>query len=105
MNIYVGNLSYDASEEELRKAFEEFGTVESVKIITDRNSGRSKGFCFVEMPSDEEGQAAIQALDGKEIQGRPLKVNVAKPKTERAGGSSAGKFNKDKKIWKPRRSE
>ena len=88
MNIYVGNLSYDATEDDLRKAFEEFGAVASVKIITDRITGKSKGFGFVEMDSDDEGQKAIDALNGKEIQGRAVRVNVARPKKE---------FNKDRK--------
>ncbi len=83
MNIYVGNLSYDVGENELRQAFEEFGAVETVKVIMDKYTGRSKGFGFVEMPSDDEAKAAIDALDGKELLGRPLKVNVARPREER----------------------
>ncbi len=78
MEIYVGNLSYDATEEDIKKAFQEFGEVEAVKIITDRYSGRSKGFGFVTMPNDSEGKAAIDGLNGKNMQGRDLKVNEAR---------------------------
>ena len=81
MNIYVGNLSYDMTEDDLRRAFEEFGTVESVKIIMDRYSGRSKGFGFVEMPSDEEAKKAIEGLNGKSLMGREIRVNEARPRT------------------------
>ncbi|MFW6147028.1 MAG: RNA recognition motif domain-containing protein [Thermodesulfobacteriota bacterium] len=86
MNIYVGNLSYEASEEDLQAAFEAFGHVESVKIIKDRFSGESKGFGFVEMPSKAEGQSAIDGLNGKELKGRTLNVNEARPRTESRGG-------------------
>ena len=82
MNIYVGNLHFNVSEDELRKAFEEYGEVASVKIISDKFSGRSKGFGFIEMPNETEGQKAIEALDGKEVKGRNLKVNQAREKTE-----------------------
>lgn len=80
MNIYVGNLSYDLSEDDLKGAFEAFGEVTSAKIISDRYSGRSKGFGFVEMPSDDAGKSAIEELAGKEMSGRPLVVNEARPK-------------------------
>lgn len=83
MNVYVGNLSYQMSESDLQGVFAEFGSVDSAKIITDRETGRSKGFGFVEMPSNEEAQAAISALEGKEYDGRNLKVNEAKPREER----------------------
>jgi RNA recognition motif-containing protein len=83
MNIYVGNLSYEATEEEVKQAFEGFGEVESVKIIKDMYSGRSKGFGFVEMPDDTEANSAIDGLDGKELKGRPLKVNKARPRSDR----------------------
>ena len=82
MNIYTGNLSYDLSEEDLKAAFEEYGEVTSAKIISDRYSGRSKGFGFVEMTSDDEGKAAIEALSGKELSGRTMVVNEARPKTQ-----------------------
>ena len=80
MNVYVGNLSYDLSEEDLKSAFEEYGEVTSVKIISDRYSGRSKGFGFIEMTSDEEGKAAIEGLTGKELGGRAIVVNEARPR-------------------------
>ena len=91
MNIYVGNLSYDCTEEDLKQAFEAFGQVESVKIITDMYSGRSKGFGFVEMPAEAEAQSAIDGLNGKDMKGRDLNVNVARPRSEnRRGGGSRG---------------
>lgn len=80
MNIYVGNLSYKVSDQELMEVFEEFGNVTSAKVIKDRESGRSKGFGFVEMINDDEAQAAINELDGAEINGRTVKVNKARPK-------------------------
>ncbi len=80
MNIYVGNLSYDVSETELREAFEAFGEVDSAKIITDRDTGRSKGFGFVEMPDQGNGTTAIDGLNGQELGGRPLRVNEARPR-------------------------
>ena len=82
MNVYVGNLNYDLSEDDLKQAFEEFGEVTSAKIISDRYSGRSKGFGFVEMSSDDEAKAAIEALSGKELNGRTMVVNEARPKTQ-----------------------
>ena len=81
MNVYVGNLSYDLSEDDLKTAFEEYGEVSSAKIIFDRYSGRSKGFGFVEMSSDDEAKAAIEALAGKELGGRTMVVNEARPKS------------------------
>lgn len=86
MNIYVGNLSYETSEDDLRQAFESFGQVANVTILKDKFSGKSRGFGFVEMPNDEEGTAAIGGLNGKELAGRTLKVNEARPQTERVGG-------------------
>ena len=88
MNIYVGNLSYDLSEENLRQAFEAFGQVSSATIVKDKYSGRSKGFGFVEMPSAEEARSAIDQLNGKELKGRTLNVNEARPRTE--GGRGGG---------------
>lgn len=87
MNIYVGNLSYDIKEADLRSAFEEFGAVESVNIIKDKFSGQSKGFGFVEMPSKTEGQSAIDGLNGAEKAGRDLTVNEARPRSEKRGGA------------------
>jgi len=80
MNIYVGNLSREVTEEDLRQAFEAFGQVTSTKIITDKFSGASRGFGFVEMPSKTEGQAAIAGLNGKELKGQSLNVNEARPR-------------------------
>ena len=86
MNIYVGNLSYEVTEEELRLAFEPFGQVESATIIKDKYSGQSKGFGFVEMPSKAEALSAIDGLNGTELKGRTLNVNEARPRTENRGG-------------------
>jgi RNA recognition motif-containing protein len=83
MNIYVGNLSYGMSEQELRDAFGAYGDVASVKILTDRETGRSRGFGFVEMPNQSEGEAAITQLNGKEVGGRVLRVNEARPRERR----------------------
>jgi RNA recognition motif-containing protein len=85
MKIYVGNLSYEVTEEDLRLALEQFGQVESATIIKDKYSGQSKGFGFVEMASKAEGQAAIEGLNGKELKGRALNVNEARPRTESRG--------------------
>ena len=85
MNIYVGKLSYEVTEEDLRLAFEPFGQVESATIIKDKHSGQSKGFGFVEMASKAEGQSAIDGLNGKELKGRALNVNEARPRTESRG--------------------
>jgi len=86
MKLYVGNLSYNVTEEDLRLAFEEFGQVESVTIIKDKYSRQSKGFGFVEMASKSEGQSAIDGLNGKEFNGRALNVNEARPRAESRGG-------------------
>ena len=82
MNIYVGNLSREVTEEDLREAFEAFGQVTSTKIITDRYTGVSRGFGFVEMPARDEAQAAITGLNGKELKGRTLRVDEARPRSE-----------------------
>jgi RNA recognition motif-containing protein len=86
MNIYVGNLSYDVTEEDLKETFESFGEIESVKIIKDNYSGRSKGFGFIEMPNNADAQSAINGLNDKELKGRTLNVNKARPRTENRGG-------------------
>ncbi len=88
--LYVGNLSYDTSDSKLQELFEEYGAVQSAQVIMDRETGRSKGFGFVEMGSDEEARAAINALNGKEVGGRALTVNEARPREERGGGRSGG---------------
>ena len=83
MNIYVGNLAFGVTEDELRGIFGEFGEVDSANIISDKFSGRSKGFGFVEMPDDKEAEEAIRSLDGSDIKGRDVRVNQARPRTER----------------------
>jgi len=91
MNIYVGNLSYEVTEEDLREAFETFGEVTSAKIITDRASGAPRGFGFVEMSTKAEAEAAIAGLNGTELKGRTLTVNEARPRSEsRQGGGRQG---------------
>ncbi len=91
-NIYVGNLPFNASEEEVRSAFEEFGAVISVKLITDRETGRPRGFAFVEMENADEGNSAIQALDGQPMGGRPMRINEAKPREARPPRSSFSRY-------------
>ncbi len=90
MNIYVGNLSFNTSSDDLRQAFEGFGQVASVNIITDKFTGDSRGFGFVEMPDDAEATAAIGGLNGQELSGRNLNVNEARPRTEGGGGGGGG---------------
>ncbi|HOP07924.1 MAG TPA: RNA-binding protein [candidate division Zixibacteria bacterium] len=90
MNIYIGNMSYDTTEDALRQAFEAYGEVSTVNIITDRDSGRPKGFGFVEMPSKDEAMAAISGLNGQEMNGRTLNVNEAKPRNNSGGGNRGG---------------
>lgn len=90
MNIYVGNLSRETTEDDLRQAFEAFGQVESASVIKDRFTGESRGFGFVEMPSKDEAQAAITGMNGKDLMGRALNVNEARPRTERRGGRGGG---------------
>ena len=89
-NIYVGNLSFRATEEDVRKAFLAHGEVASVSIVMDRETGRSRGFAFVEMPNSAEAAAAIEAVDGKEIAGRGVTANEAKPRTDRPLRNSGG---------------
>lgn len=84
--LYVGNLSYSVADELLQQKFSEFGTVNSAKVMMDRDSGRSKGFAFVEMSSDAEAQAAIRGMNGQSVDGRAIVVNEARPKEERSGG-------------------
>lgn len=90
MNIFVGNLSHDATEDDIREAFSTFGKVTSVSIIRDKFSGEPRGFGFVEMEAKDEAAAAITAMNGKDLKGRPLNVNEARPKTERSGGGGGG---------------
>ncbi len=102
MNIYVGNLSYDATDDHLREAFEGYGTVDTANVIRDQYSGRSRGFGFVEMPDQTEAGAAIAGLDGQEIAGRPVKVNEARPRPprgERRGGGGGRRDDDDRGRW------
>jgi len=85
-NIYVGNLRFDANEEQVRSMFEQFGQVERVSIVTDRDTGQPRGFAFVEMPDDESAAKAMEALNGKSLGGRNLTVNEARPRESRGGG-------------------
>ena len=89
-NIFVGNLSFNTNEDELRQMFEPYGQVDRVSILTDRDTGRSRGFGFVEMSSNEDGEKAIAALNGQQIGGRTINVNEARPKAERGGGGGGG---------------
>jgi len=91
-NIFVGNLSYDATEDDIRDAFAQYGEVSSVNVITDRDTGRPRGFAFVEMPDDSQAQTAIESLNQSEIRGRAVNVNVARPKADRPrrGGGGGG---------------
>lgn len=90
MSIYIGNLSYDATQEDLNEVFAEYGVVKRVQLPTDRETGRPRGFGFVEMSTDEEEEAAIAALDGAEWMGRDIKVNKARPREDRRSGSGGG---------------
>jgi len=95
INIYVGNLSFDSTESELKGLFDAYGAVDSAKIIVDQFTGRSRGFGFVEMRNREEGLRAIEELDNKEVNGRSLKVNEARPKTSGGGGGGGGGRRRD----------
>jgi RNA recognition motif-containing protein len=95
MNIYIGNLSFNATENDIKSAFEIHGTVETASIIRDKYSGQSKGFGFVEMPNNEEAEKAIQALNGSDFKGRTLKVSEAKPRENR---SRQGGFGRNRKY-------
>ena len=94
MKIYVGNMSFDTSEDDLRKAFEAHGTVDSVAVISDKYTGRSKGFGFVEMSNATEAKAAMESLNDSDLQGRTLKVNEARPRNDSHGGGSRGGFKR-----------
>ena len=89
-NIFVGNLSFNTNEDELRQAFEAYGQVDRVSILTDRDTGRSRGCGFVEMANNEDGEKAIAALNGSQLGGRTINVNEARPKTERSSGGGGG---------------
>jgi cold-inducible RNA-binding protein len=88
--LYVGNLSFNSTEDDITDAFSAYGTVTSVNVIMDRDTGRPRGFAFVEMGSDQEATSAVQALDGQDLGGRNIKVNVAKPREPRSGGGGGG---------------
>lgn len=90
MRIYVGNLPYEATEQDLSEAFAEFGEVETVNIVSDKFTGRSRGFAFVEMPTKAEGEAAVEGLNGKALLNRNLVVNEARPREDRGGGGGGG---------------
>ena len=92
MKLYVGNLSFQTSGDDLQQLFSQAGTVESASVVEDRDTGRSRGFGFVEMSTKEEGEAAIAQFNGKEVQGRALNVNEAKPREDRGGGGGRGGF-------------
>jgi len=91
VNIYIGNLSFETTEESLRQAFEGYGEVSTVSIVTDRYTGKSRGFGFVEMASKGEAEAAITGLNGQELDGQTLNVNEARPRTEKGGGGRGGR--------------
>ena len=101
MNIYVGNLPYSVRNDELREAFEEFGTVDSAEVIFDRRTKRSRGYGFVEMADDDEARDAIQALNGADFQGRELRVDESKPKSEKQKGENTRRNNRSNST--PRR--
>ena len=90
MNIYVGNLSYDTNDDDLRDAFSQYGQVDDARVIKDRESGRSRGFGFVEMASDTEAKAAIEGTNGSDLQGRSLNGDEARPREDRGGGGGGG---------------
>ena len=96
MNIYVSNLSFNTNDAELHELFSKFGEVSSAKVIMDRESGRSRGFGFVEMPSNEEGKDAMLGLNNKEVEGRAMSVSVAKEREERSNGGSRGGYSNNR---------
>lgn len=96
MNIYVSNLSFNTSDAELNELFSTFGQVSSAKVITDRETGRSRGFGFVEMPSDEEGKDAMLGLNNKEVEGRAMSVSVARERSEGTGGGNRGGYSNNR---------
>nr|BFD60382.1 hypothetical protein CKG001_24890 [Bdellovibrio sp. CKG001]BFD63797.1 hypothetical protein BdHM001_24780 [Bdellovibrio sp. HM001]BFD66010.1 hypothetical protein HAGR004_10320 [Bdellovibrio sp. HAGR004] len=97
--LYVGNLSFSVSSDRLTEMFSEVGTVDSVNIITDRDTGRSKGFAFVEMSSDSEAQSVIEKLNGMDCEGRAMNISEAKPQEPRSGGGGGGGFRRNNNSW------
>ena len=103
MNIYVGNLSHDVTEDDLREAFESYGTITSVKVIKDRFSGESRGFGFIEMPASAEAKSAMDELDGTELKGKTIIVNEARSRTDkRRGGGGRGGGRRGSGGWQSR---
>jgi RNA recognition motif-containing protein len=98
-NIFVGNLSFNTTEDTLRSMFDSYGAVQRVNIVTDRDTGQARGFAFVEMGVDAEGDAAINGLNGRDLDGRALNVNEARPKTEGGGGNRGGGGGRGGKRW------
>lgn len=98
-NIFVGNLSFGASEASIRTLFEVHGTVDRVNVVTDRDTGQARGFGFVEMPNDSEGEKAIAAINGTDLDGRTMNVNEARPKTDRPRGDRSGGGGFERKRW------
>ena len=98
-NIFVGNLSFGATEDAVRSLFEAYGTVDRVNVVTDRETGRARGFGFVEMSNDGEGERAIAGLNGRELDGRTLNINEARPKAERAGGGYRSQGGGQRQRW------
>ncbi len=94
MNIYISNLNYSTAVDSLQELFEQYGEVSSASVITDRETGRSRGFGFVEMPDDADAQKAIDTLNGTDFEGKTINVNVARPKTERSNNNRGGGFNR-----------
>ncbi|MEM1169203.1 MAG: RNA-binding protein [Cyanobacteria bacterium P01_H01_bin.35] len=99
MSVYVGNLSYDATEDDITQVFTDYGTVKRVQVPTDRETGRPRGFAFVEMENEAEETAAIEALDGAEWMGRNLKVNKARPREDRRGGGGGGRRDRSARDY------
>jgi len=102
-NLFVGNMSFDTTESELRALFEQYGEVERVNVVTDRDTGRARGFAFVEMANDEAAASAIAALNGRELNGRALNVNEARPKPEGRGGGRGGSRDNFRSSGRPPR--
>ncbi len=98
-NIFVGNLSFGATEDSIRSLFEGYGTVDRVSVVTDRDTGQPRGFAFVEMANDSEGRQAIAALNGRELDGRALTINEARPKEARGGGYRGGGGQRQNRRW------
>jgi cold-inducible RNA-binding protein len=99
LNIYVGNISYDTTDRDLETAFASYGAVSSARVATDRDTGRARGFGFVEMPNEAEARAAISALNSSQLQGRTLNVNESRPREERSQGGSRGGYSGERSRW------